>query len=111
MFHIAADPVGARSIRFIGGHDLHPEVVTRNSDFFTRPLRQRVQEKPKKTLRNLGWAEILEYVHLDQETRRSTPKTLLNSAHDVNLEELQIHHHDQQPECQRFAPQSAAEEN
>ena len=48
-----------------------------------KPLHQRVQEKPKKTLRNPGLAENLEDLHLDQETRRSAPKTLLNSVHGV----------------------------
>ena len=47
---------------------------------------QRVQQELEKTLRNPGLAENLEDLHLDRETRRSAPKTLLNSVHGVNLE-------------------------
>ena len=50
-----------------------------------KPLHQRVQEKPKMTLRDPGLAENLDDLHLDQET---APKTLLNSVHGVNLEDL-----------------------
>ena len=48
-------------------------------------VQQRVQEKPKKTRRDPGLTENLEDLHRD---RRSAQKTLLNSVHGVNLEDL-----------------------
>ena len=83
----------------------------RPSDFFCpgeeseKPLAQRVQEKPKKTLRNSGPVENFEDLHLDLGTRRAAPQTLLNSVHGVNLEDFH-----QLPaeelDCQRSAQQS-----
>ena len=42
---------------------------------------------------------------MDRETRRSAPKTLLNSVHGENLEDLQ-HHPAEELDCQRSARQS-----
>ena len=59
------------------------EVVSRFFEYgekCEKPLHQLVQEDPRKTLRSPGLAENLD-LHLDQETRRSAPKTLLNPVH------------------------------
>ena len=62
----------------------------------------RVQEKSKKTLRDPELAENLEDLNRD---RRPAHKTLLNSVHGVNLEDL---HENASTEldCQRSARQS-----